>query len=293
VATNGFPDRQSILPSALIVSLRIGINRKSGASDQTLVEELDGLALMMERKMVLSRRGKLLTLFFFAVALASAVLASLNLAAAFFPASTMQVPVEIVRPPEQPISYTYGFPELSFQIPAVEPYTTLRGNVTLCCLSHYPNTQCGYIAPELFVFTDNQYVALKGETNPSLWNAPSEASIKGDTFRNYTLNGPAGTETLLIQFSIKENSVYYVLVESHNGETQGDLYLTYYKSEIVENPWVSRFQWGFRVLSILGLIGGAYEGYRTLKAPEEKIQWHPRQLLSKVHESTLVRSKQV
>lgn len=236
--------------------------------------------------MVLSRRGKFLTLFFFVVAVTSAAVASLNLAAPLFPTSTMQVPVQLV-PPAGPISNEpyYTFPEITFQTPALDANTTLYGNVTLCCLLTMPRTTNGltyFSTPELFVFSESEYITMKGTSSATPWTSPSEASISGDTFRNYTLNGPAETEILSIHFTAKDPGVYYFVVESRNGETQGHLYLTYYKSEIVENPWVSRFQWGFGVLSILGLIGGAYEGYRTLKTPEEKIQWHPRELLFKV-----------
>jgi hypothetical protein len=241
---------------------------------------------MIERKSVLSRRGKILTFFSLVVALTSAVVAAFNLASPLFPPFTIQVANHIAAEPE-PVSYQqhYAFPEITFQTPALDANTTLQGNVTLCCLKYLPlqPPSGSFVTPDLFVFSATQYIAMKGGANANPWMSPSEASITaGGAFPNYTLNGPAGTEILSIQFTPKTSGVYYLLVESRNGETQGRLYLTYYKSQIVENPWVYRVQLSFGILSILGFIATAVEAYRTFRAPEEMIKFHPRQLLFKV-----------
>lgn len=226
---------------------------------------------MMERKNVLRRRVKFLTLISLLVALTSAVLLGLNLASFLFPASTMQVPVPI-SPPSQVIpheAYSSAL-EITFQAPPLDANTTLYGNVTLCCVLTMPRTTNGVIyfsTPELFIFSESEYITMKGTSGANPLNSPSEVSINGQTFSNYTLNGTAGTEILSIQFTPKHPGVYYFIVEAFNGETQAQLHLTYYKTQTVENKWVSGFQLSLQVLTILGLIVSAVGYFWTLRAP--------------------------
>jgi hypothetical protein len=242
---------------------------------------------MIERKMVVSRRGKIRTLFPIALALISAVVASLTLVSPLFPPSTIQVPVHI-PPPPQAVSYEPGFtfPEITFETPSLEANTTLFGNVTLCCLKALPRTAGGstYLStPSLFIFSENEYIQMRGKSLAVPWNSPSEASIWQDAFRNYTLNGPTGTETLSIHFTAKDPGVYYFVVESSNGEAEGHLYLTYYKSQIVQNQWVPFWQLIFGVLTVVGFIWAGIEGYHAYKTRKEMVRFRPRQLFFNTH----------
>jgi len=222
--------------------------------------------------MVLPRPRNILPFVYFAVTFTSAVVAGLILASSLVPPSTMEVLVQIVPSPGA-ISYPegYSFPEITFQTPPLDSRTTYYGNVTLCCLFKMPGTANGvtyFSTPELFVFSQSEYIT----SSATPMTSPPEVSINGETFSNYTLNGTAGTEILSIEFTPKDSGIYYFVVESRNGETQAQLRLTYYTSQIVENKWPSRFQAFYAVLSILGLIVGPIGTLRTPRAREEMIQ---------------------
>lgn len=229
---------------------------------------------MIDWKMALRRRRKIIALASLIVALVSAVLAIFILASPLVPPSTVQVRVPIPSP-RPSISYYQGylFQWITFQTLSLEANTTYYGNVTLCCLNSLPtgSGRSTYLnTPDVIVFSESEYIAMKGTQYGNPLNSGYEVSIPENTLRNYTLNGEAGTEVLSIQFAPKYSSVYYFVVGLRNGETQGHLYLTYYKSQIVENPSVYHATLILAVFAVAGLFVNAIEKYLTFRTPDDR-----------------------
>jgi hypothetical protein len=224
---------------------------------------------MMKRNTVPPRPSNKPMFVYFLVIFWSAVVFGLGLVSPFLPPSVMEAPVQGISPPKSiPNIIGYSYPDISFQTPTLDSSTTYYGNVTLCCLHTMPRTSDNlpyFTMPVLYIFSDSDYSIRSPST--------ADASINGETFNNYTLNGTNGTEILSIQFTPKGSGVYYFVVNPSNGECNGEcnvhLYLSYYKTQTFENKLPFLLRVIPRVLSLFALVLGAYLTWRPT-SPEQR-----------------------
>jgi len=228
---------------------------------------------MTERKTPLRRRRKQIALLSLIVAVATGVPAFLNLAAAALPPSTKVVAVPIAPPPS-PLSSEplLSWQEISFETPSLDANTTLNGTVTLCCLHTMPRSLNGltyFSPPQLYILSQNDYIAMKATKDGNPTNSHYEAAILEENFNNYTFNGPTGTELLWVQFTTSEPGAYYFFVELTNAETHAQLNLTYYENETVENSLASPIRLILGLVSIGSSCIAVYVEYRRYTESEK------------------------
>ena len=142
---------------------------------------------------------------------------------------------------EQDASYQL----ITFSTPVLQANTTLAGNVSLCCKASAASDP--FSAPSVFILTSSDYAAwqsivnLKSQTNAFPSETPYEATTFGyDSLKNYTYEGPTGSEFISLSFLTKETSVYYFLVIG-KGETVFSLNLNA-TVWMISHPYKSIFQ---------------------------------------------------
>jgi hypothetical protein len=210
----------------------------------------------MKGKAVLSHPRDNVMFAYFLVTFISGIVVGFVLLSPFLPSSVIDSPVQGISPPEQiPSILGSTHADLSFQTPMLYSNTTYYGNVMLCCVFKEPETTGGMLyfsSPVLYIFSDSDY-STRSTSN-------AVASINGETYSNYTLNGTTGTEILSIQFTPQGSGVYHFVVDPSNGECSEEcnvtLHLNCYKTETVEDRLPFPLEPILGVLSVLGLILG-------------------------------------